>query len=82
MSGGRGASQVSFGPFAAPCYLEVYLNRRTMKMKLKMILTAAALVVSPALAFADCSYHTKQVMTCAAGSVYDAETSSCVVMSG
>jgi len=53
-----------------------------MKMKLKMILTAAALVVSPALAFADCSYHTKQVMTCAAGSVYDAETSSCVVMSG
>jgi uncharacterized protein YdeI (BOF family) len=50
-------------------------------MKLKMILTAAALVVSPALAFAECSFDSHQAMTCAEGSQYDAETNSCVVIS-
>jgi hypothetical protein len=53
-----------------------------MKMKIKTILTAAALVVAPVLAYADCAAHTKQVMTCAQGSIYDTTTNSCVVMSG
>ncbi|MDA7424518.1 chitin-binding domain-containing protein [Thalassococcus lentus] len=51
-------------------------------MKFKMLLTTAALVLAPAFAAnAACSGHEKQVMSCAEGSVYDAETGSCKVMS-
>lgn len=50
-------------------------------MKIKMVLTAAALVVSPVLAAAECSWGSEHAMTCAEGSKYDTATNSCVVMS-
>lgn len=50
-------------------------------MKLKMILAAAALFVSPTLALAACSGHADQVMTCAEGMQYDTATNTCKVMS-
>lgn len=48
-------------------------------MKLKMMFAAAALIVSPALATAACLGHSEQVMTCADGLVYDAQSNSCIV---
>lgn len=50
-------------------------------MTFKTLIAAAALSLSPALAFAACSDHSEQAMTCAAGSTYDADTNTCVTMS-
>lgn len=49
-------------------------------MKIKTIAAALALTLTPALALAEgCNYGKhQQVMSCATGSVYDAETNSCV----
>lgn len=51
-------------------------------MTMKTLIAAAALALSPALAFAACSDHAEQVMTCADGMTYDANSKACVVMSG
>ncbi|MFW2542350.1 chitin-binding domain-containing protein [Primorskyibacter sp. 2E107] len=52
-------------------------------MTFKTLLAAAALVVAPTVAaFAACSGHSEQAMTCADGSVYDSTTRSCTVVSG
>ncbi|WP_190285441.1 hypothetical protein [Mameliella alba] len=50
-----------------------------MKMKLKMIFAATALIVAPALSMA-CPAHTKQAMSCADGMTYDQESHSCVLI--
>ena len=48
-------------------------------MKVKTILTAAALTVASAVsAYASCTYHQQQAMNCAEGSTYDSESKSCV----
>ena len=56
-------------------------------MKIKTLLAALALATAPGLAFAECSGfgHSKSeqvTMSCAAGSVYDAETERCVPTTG
>jgi len=51
-------------------------------MTMKTIIAAAALSLSPMLAFAYCSGHQQQAMTCAEGSVYDPETNTCQVVTG
>ncbi|ANT59151.1 MULTISPECIES: adenylosuccinate lyase [Roseobacteraceae] len=51
-------------------------------MTIKTLLTAAALVAAPMIAWADCSYHEQAKMTCAEGSAYDAESGTCKVISG
>lgn len=52
-------------------------------MALKTVLTAALLVLAPVTqAFAFCSGHTETAMTCAEGTVYDAETGTCKVVTG
>ncbi|MBV2361256.1 adenylosuccinate lyase [Thalassococcus sp. CAU 1522] len=53
-------------------------------MKIKTLLAAAVLSLSPAVALAYCSgsEHATQTMTCADGMVYDSETNSCKVLSG
>ena len=51
-------------------------------MTLKAILAAAALTIAPITALAECTGGHQQAMTCASGSVYDAETNSCKVVSG
>jgi hypothetical protein len=49
----------------------------------KTLLTAALLVLAPVTsAFAYCSGHTEQAMTCAEGTVYDSESNSCKVVTG
>jgi hypothetical protein len=49
-----------------------------MDMKMKIALATAALMLLPTLSMAaGCSYR-KQAMSCAAGSVYDADSNSCV----
>ena len=53
-------------------------------MKLKLVIATLALSVAPSLAMAACfGDHNKEdvVMSCAQGTVYDAETKSCVPMS-
>jgi hypothetical protein len=51
-------------------------------MTIKTILAAAALTVTPMLAFAQCSsFHEQQVMTCAEGTVYDPDSNTCQVIS-
>lgn len=48
-------------------------------MKVKTILTAAALTVASAIsAYASCPYHEQQAMSCADGTTYDSESKSCV----
>ncbi len=51
-------------------------------MTIKTLLTAAALVVAPLAAWADCSYHNEAKMTCAEGSEYDSASGTCKVVSG
>lgn len=53
-------------------------------MKTKTILAALALAVAPSLAFAACSgfKHEDVAMSCAPGSVWDAESRSCVPTTG
>lgn len=50
-------------------------------MTIKTVLTAAALMVSPALALA-CPAHESAAISCADGTVYDSATKSCKVISG
>lgn len=45
---------------------------------LKTLLAAAALTMTPVIAAATCSAHKDQAMSCADGTVWDSETSSCV----
>lgn len=47
-------------------------------MKFKIALSAAALILLPAMGFAAGCNYDKQVMSCAAGSVYDADSNTCV----
>ncbi|MFY9209598.1 MAG: carbohydrate-binding module family 14 protein [Aestuariivita sp.] len=47
-------------------------------MTIKTILTALALTVLPASAFAMCSDKNYQAMSCAEGSVWDINTQTCV----
>ncbi|WP_417721500.1 adenylosuccinate lyase [Salipiger sp.] len=51
-------------------------------MTIKMLLTAAALVAAPIAAGAACLGHSEAGMTCAAGTVFDAESGTCKVVSG
>jgi len=49
-------------------------------MKIKTLLAALAITTAPALAFAECSWGTahETTMSCAEGSTWDSESSSCV----
>lgn len=47
-------------------------------MKMKIALSAAALMLLPTLGMAMGCNHSKQAMSCAEGSTYDAESHSCV----
>ena len=47
-------------------------------MTIKTALAALALTVLPAMSFAMCSGKSHQAMSCAAGSVYDAASGTCV----
>lgn len=51
-------------------------------MTLKTLIVGTVLAFAPALAFASCAGPEKQVMSCTDGSVYDAETNTCTVVSG
>lgn len=47
-------------------------------MKMKIALSTAAIILMPGFAFAaGCTYE-KQAMSCGAGTVYDADSQSCV----
>ena len=51
-------------------------------MTIKTLLTTAALTLASATAgFAACSGHDQASMTCAEGTVYDADTNTCKVIS-
>jgi len=48
-------------------------------MKTKILLTSAALAMATAVsAHAGCAAHKEQVMSCAEGAVWDAESRTCV----
>ncbi len=47
-------------------------------MRTKTILAAVALTILPAAAFAMCSGKSHQAMSCAEGTVWDANSQSCV----
>ncbi|WP_147113716.1 carbohydrate-binding module family 14 protein [Tateyamaria sp. syn59] len=54
-------------------------------MKTKTVLVALALTLAPTLSLAmGCNYDKleQQAMSCAAGTVYDADTNSCVATTG
>ncbi|MEN8685157.1 chitin-binding domain-containing protein [Marivita sp.] len=52
-------------------------------MTIKTLLTTAALTIATATSgFAACFDHEEVSMTCANGSVYDADTNTCKVVSG
>ncbi|MCB1335826.1 MAG: adenylosuccinate lyase [Roseivivax sp.] len=52
-------------------------------MTLKLVLTASILALAPMAGFSQCSGHSDtQAMTCAQGSVYDADTGQCKVVTG
>lgn len=49
-------------------------------MKIKTLLAALALTLTPALASAECVYgQHKQAASCQTGATWDAETGTCVV---
>ncbi len=48
----------------------------------KALFVAAILAVGPMAATAGCGMHQQQAMTCADGSVYDAASNSCKVVTG
>ncbi|SEN68579.1 carbohydrate-binding module family 14 protein [Palleronia pelagia] len=52
-----------------------------MIMTLKIALTTAVLAIAPGLAVAQCEWSKQVSMTCAAGTVYDSESQSCVPVS-
>ena len=49
-------------------------------MKLKTLLAALALTMTPAIAMAECSWgkHEQVTMSCAEGSQWDADSQTCV----
>ncbi|SDN35724.1 Chitin binding Peritrophin-A domain-containing protein [Lutimaribacter pacificus] len=47
-------------------------------MKIKTTLAALALITVPALASATCAGKTHQAMSCAEGTVWDADSQACV----
>lgn len=47
-------------------------------MKMKIALSAAALILLPALGMAEGCSHDRQAMSCAAGTTYDADSHSCI----
>jgi uncharacterized protein YdeI (BOF family) len=50
-----------------------------MTMKLKTLLAALALTITPALAMAECSWKQEQMtMSCAEGTQWDAASQTCV----
>jgi hypothetical protein len=52
-------------------------------MTFKTLAAAVALTLIPALGYAECSFGKhQQAMTCAEGSVYDAQSGSCVPTTG
>ncbi|GGX48309.1 hypothetical protein GCM10007385_15210 [Tateyamaria omphalii] len=54
-------------------------------MKTKTLVVALALTLAPTLTFAmGCNYgkHEQQAMSCAEGTVYDADTNRCVTATG
>lgn len=53
--------------------------KREMTMKLKTLLAALALTMTPALAMANCSWKSDQVtMSCADGTQWDETAQTCV----
>jgi hypothetical protein len=53
-------------------------EKGVMDMKMKIALATATLMLLPSLGMAMGCNHSKQAMSCAAGSVYDADTNTCV----
>lgn len=54
-------------------------EQKRYTMQVKTILTAAALTLASAVsAYAGCTYHEQQAMSCAEGTTYDSESKSCV----
>ncbi|MCT4555671.1 MAG: hypothetical protein N4A53_13365 [Pelagimonas sp.] len=51
-------------------------------MKIRHILLASVMTLTPVLAAAQCSTHVKQAMSCEEGLIYDYETTSCVKPTG
>lgn len=51
-------------------------------MMIKGLLTAAALICAPIASFAACSVHSEASMSCATGTVFDATSGTCKVVSG
>jgi len=47
-------------------------------MKMKIALSTAALILLPVMGYAAGCNYDKQAMSCGAGSVYDADSKSCV----
>lgn len=57
----------------------MFIAEQEMTMKLKTLLAALALTITPALAMAECSWKHEQVtMSCAEGTQWDAASQSCV----
>lgn len=50
----------------------------------KILIVALAMVAAPSMSFAMCSYgkHQEASISCADGTVYDADTQTCVTVSG
>jgi len=59
-------------------YRYVMSKKGVMDMKMKIALATATLMLLPSLGMAMGCNHSKQAMSCAASSVYDAESKSCV----
>lgn len=51
-------------------------------MTTKTFAVALALTLAPALSYAEGCNYSKQAMSCAAGSTYDADSKSCVPATG
>ncbi len=55
------------------------IAEQEMTMKLKTLLAALALTITPALAMAECGWKHQQVtMSCAEGTQWNADTQTCV----
>jgi len=50
----------------------------------KILIVAVAMVAAPSMTFAMCSYgkHREAAISCAEGTVYDADTQTCVTVTG
>jgi hypothetical protein len=54
------------------------VTKGVIDMKMKIALSAAALILLPALGMAEGCSHDRQAMSCAAGTTYDADSHSCI----